>query len=166
MTEAEYTALCSAMMELLAQRILLFTDGESTAVREETAQRILSSIVYNIGIALLEAGSHGAALEKMQSVPLSILHDAGMRITMRTRTRAEVLALLMRRVCAGRQLSRGFHRFVMQTAYEYVRRYDPLYGSAETLPVRLDEMGIRESVCGIMRLAEIMTEVIRKYHKK
>jgi len=165
MSEAEHTAVLSALAMLLQERILLFTDGESTAVREETAQRILSSILYNSSIALLAAGSHTAALAKLKNEPLTAIHDTGMRITMRTRTRAEVLALLMRRVCAGRQLSRGFHRFIGKTACEYVRAYDPLYGSAETLPVRLDEMGIRESVCGIMRLAEIMTEVIREYRK-
>lgn len=163
MSDAEYAAILQALAELLSRRILLFTDGESTAVKEETAQRILSSAVYNISLALLRTGSHGEALVKLKNDPLSALHDAGMTVTMRTRTRSEVLALLMRRVCAGRKLSKGMYRFVTQTAYEYVRAYDPLYGSAETIPVRLDEMSIRESVCGIMRLTEIMTEVIKKY---
>ncbi len=164
MSAAENAAVIGALTELLKERILLFTDGESTAVREETVQRILSSTVYNISIALLDAGSHAAALARLKNDPLTVIHDTGMRVTMRTRTRAEVLALLMRRVCGGQQMSKGMHRFVTQTAYGYVRQYDPLYGSAETIPVRIDEMSIRESVCGIMRLAEIMTEVIREYH--
>jgi hypothetical protein len=164
-SEAEHTVILCALSALLQERILLFTDGESTAVREETAQRILSSILYTISIALLAAGNHAAALAKLKNEPIAAIHDAGMRITMRTRTRSEVLALLMRRVCAGRKLSKGMYRFVTRTAYEYVRAYDPLYGSAETIPVRLDEMDIRESVCGIMRLAEIMTEVIKAYHR-
>ena len=46
-SEAEHTAVLGALSVLLQKRILLFNDGESTAVREETAQRILSSILYN-----------------------------------------------------------------------------------------------------------------------
>jgi len=101
MSEAEHTAVLSALAMLLQERILLFTDGESTAVREETAQRILSSILYNSSIALLAAGSHTAALAKLKNEPLTAIHDTGMRITMRTRTRAEVLALLMRLSSGG-----------------------------------------------------------------
>ena len=163
MTDAEYAALVGTVMELLSARILLFTDGESTAVREETAQKILTSVLYNISMALLGSCTHEEALARLKNESLTALHDAGMTVTIRTRKRAEVLALLMRRCCAGRQMSKGMYRFVTRTAHEYVRAYDPLYGSAETLPVRLDEMGIRESVCGIMRLTEIMTEVIKKY---
>jgi len=161
LSEAEEADLRRQVMELLAERIRLFTDGESTALREETAQALLASVLYNMSIALLAAGDHRAAAELLRTKSAVKLHDDGMVITMRTQKRAELLSLLlMKHQQTG--MSEGYNRFVGRDAYRWVRAYDPLYGAAEELYVRIDEMGIRETVRGIMRMAEIMTELIRR----
>lgn len=164
LTAEEESAIRRSVMELLAQRIRLYTDGESTAVREETAQMLLSSILYTVGIALLEEGSHEAALHRLKTDRLEDIHDAGMLCTMRTKKRAELLVLLMLKTQLPER-STGYNRFVGRDARNYVYAYDPLYDARAELYVRIDELSIRETCRGILRIAEIMTQVI-KYNQK
>ena len=164
LTAEEESAIRRSVMELLAERIRLYTDGESTAVREETAQMLLSSILYTVGIVLLEEGSHEAALQRLKTDRLEGIHDAGMRITMRTKKRAELLVLLMLKTQLPER-STGYNHFVGRDARNFVRTYDPLYDARAELYVRIDEMDIRETCRGILRAAEVMTQVIQ-YNQK
>lgn len=164
LTAEEESAVRRSVMELLARRIRLYTDGESTAVREETAQMLLSSILYTMGSALLEEDSHESALHRLKTDRLEDIHDAGMLITMRTKKRAELLVLLMLKTQLPDR-SKGYNHFVGRDARNFVRTYDPLYDARAELYVRIDELGIRETCRGILRAAEIMTQVI-KYNQK
>ncbi|MBQ7940018.1 MAG: hypothetical protein IJ281_06545 [Clostridia bacterium] len=148
------------VMDLLAERILFFTKGESTSVRAETAQTILASILYSVSAELLRTGSHDAALAMLTEQSISVLHESGMAHLMHTKTRAELLSLLLLRTQKS-GMSRGYDQFVGRDAYRYVRSYNALYSAAEELYVQIPEMGIREICRGILRVTEIMTQVLK-----
>lgn len=78
---------------LLVQQTALLTGGKSGSVRAETAQELLSSIFYTLGIALKRCPSPDAALERVLSVPLDALFDEGQ-------------AAIRRRVAYARSLHR------------------------------------------------------------
>lgn len=78
---------------LLAQQTALLTGGKSASVRAETAQELLLSIFYTLGIALMGCPSPDAALERVLSVPSDALF-------------AEGQAAIRRRVAYARSLHR------------------------------------------------------------
>lgn len=78
---------------LLAQQTALLTGGKSASVRAETAQELLSSVFYTLGIALMGCPSPDAALERVLSVPSDALF-------------AEGQAAIRRRVAYARSLHR------------------------------------------------------------
>lgn len=78
---------------LLARQTMLLTGGESSSVRTETAQELLSSIFYTFGAALKRCPSPDTALERVLSVPLDALFDEGQ-------------AAIRRRVAYARSLHR------------------------------------------------------------
>lgn len=78
---------------LLARQTALLTGGKSSSVRAETAQELLLSIFYTLGIALMGCPSPDAALERVLSVPSDALF-------------AEGQAAIRRRVAYARSLHR------------------------------------------------------------
>lgn len=78
---------------LLARQTMLLTGGESSSVRTETAQELLSSVFYTFGVALMGCPSPDAALERVLSVPSDALF-------------AEGQAAIRRRVAYARSLHR------------------------------------------------------------
>lgn len=83
---------------LLAQQTALLTSGKSASVRAETAQELLLSIFYTLGIALMGCPSPDAALERVLSVPLKTLFAEGQAAI---RRRAAYARSLHRRTLAA-----------------------------------------------------------------
>ena len=75
-------AECAA---LLADRTAKLTQGRSSSIRVETAQELVSSILYTLGVELKTRTDADAALSALLHEPLSALYDAGLeRILKRT----------------------------------------------------------------------------------
>ena len=163
LSPAEEMHLKRQVMDVLAERIRLFTKGESTAVLEETADMLLTSVLYCISIALLSAGGHRQALTLLREQSIATLHERGMAHLLKLRVRAELLSLLLLRTQFP-GMSGGYNRFVGRDAYRYVKKYDALYNAAAEQYVRIDELGLRETCRGLVRLTEIMEEILR-YHR-
>ena len=140
----------------ICHRILQPTGWSSV----ETAQKILASVLYSVSAELLRTGSHDAALAMLTEQSISVIHENGMARLMHTKKRAELLSLLLLRTQKS-GMSRGYDQFAGRDAYRYVRSYNALYGAAEELYVQIPEMGIREICRGILRVTEIMTQVLK-----
>ncbi len=160
LTAAEEMHIRRQVMVVLAERIRCFTNGESTALREETADRLLASVLYTVSVSLIRAGSHRAAVTILREQSLTAIYDGGMTYLLEKKKQAHLLSLLLLRTQLP-GMSGGYDRFVGRDAYRYVQNYDALYNAGAELFVRIDEMGIRQTCRGLLRVSEIMAETVR-----
>lgn len=64
-------------IELLAAQIEMENRGYSSSVPEETAQRMMTSIAYTVGLGLKTYPDADAAAEALKSTPIHVLHTRG-----------------------------------------------------------------------------------------
>lgn len=90
LTDADLARLQSESFALLAAQTATYTGGESSSVRTETAQALLDSVFYTLGIVLKGFPTPDAALQALKSRSLAALAACG--------DAAEKAALLKSRV--------------------------------------------------------------------
>lgn len=74
---AKQGILTDADLALLAAQTATYTGGESSSVRTETAQALLDSVFYTLGVALKDFPTPDAALQGLKSRPLAVLLTEG-----------------------------------------------------------------------------------------
>lgn len=77
LTDADLARLQSESFALLAAQTATYTGGESSSVRTETAQALLDSVFYTLGVALKDFPTPDAALQGLKSRPLAVLLTEG-----------------------------------------------------------------------------------------
>ena len=77
LTDADLARLQSESLALLAAQTAVYTGGESSSVRTETAQALLDSVFYTLGIVLKGFPTPDAALQGLKSRPLAALLTEG-----------------------------------------------------------------------------------------
>ena len=77
LTDADLARLQSESLALLAAQTAVYTGGESSSVRTETAQALLDSVFYTLGIALKGFPTPDAALQALKSRSLAVLLTEG-----------------------------------------------------------------------------------------
>lgn len=77
LTDADLARLQSESLALLAAQTAVYTGGESSSVRTETAQALLDSVFYTLGIVLKGFPTPDAALQALKSRSLAALLTEG-----------------------------------------------------------------------------------------
>lgn len=77
LTDADLARLQSESLALLAAQTAVYTGGESSSVRTETAQALLDSVFYTLGIVLKGFSTPDAALQALKSRSLAVLLTEG-----------------------------------------------------------------------------------------
>lgn len=72
-----FDSVVLSLLELLALRCKNYSGVENSSVRTETAQELLQSAVFTIGIRLKELDTPEAALEELEKTPLEEIYKAG-----------------------------------------------------------------------------------------
>ena len=80
LTESEFENIQLQSIQLLAKRTERFTGGESSSVKVETAQRILQSIFYSIGIYLKSFLDPDMSIAVLKQKPLPELYQHGKKL--------------------------------------------------------------------------------------
>ena len=80
LTESEFENIQLQSIQLLAKRTERFTGGESSSVKVETAQRILQSIFYSIGIYLKSFPDPDMSIAVLKQKPLPELYQQGKKL--------------------------------------------------------------------------------------
>lgn len=80
LTEDELQAIQIACLELLAYKTRLYTDGESSSVRIELAESIMTSNFYTIGLYLKSLPNPDDAVELLKETPVSELYKRGRKL--------------------------------------------------------------------------------------
>lgn len=75
--------LQTRLLQLLAAQTDALTKGESSSIRSETAQELLASILFVIGLKLKTFPSPEQAAEALKHTPLQELFQAGMQLVKR-----------------------------------------------------------------------------------
>lgn len=77
LTNEELEAVQMQTMQLLSKQIVSFTSGDSSSVRMETAQSIMLSIFYGIGIFLKSAPDVDESIKLIKQKPICELYKSG-----------------------------------------------------------------------------------------
>lgn len=77
LTDADLARLQSESFALLTAQTATYTGGESSSVRTETAQALLDSVFYTLGIVLKGFPTPDAALQALKSRSLAVLLTEG-----------------------------------------------------------------------------------------
>lgn len=72
-------AIQSDLFSLLSERLIKLTNGESCSVPAETAQAVLSSVLYTLDQALLAIPSPDDAAVNLTQTPAATLYEEGLR---------------------------------------------------------------------------------------
>ena len=118
-------------MELLAAQIELENRGHSSSVPEETAQKMMASIAYTVGLGLKSYPSADEAAEALKSTPVPTLHArGGARIAKLLRgTRAFYKQAKETRL----DVPNVFYNAVLDSSLKaFFRRYDPEFAADES----------------------------------
>ncbi len=108
LTDDDILQIQTALIFLLAETTDRYTANQSTSIREETAQELLQSILYTVGIRLKAESSPEDAVQLLRKRPLKVLA-------------AEGLAKIERRCSACRILLQKLKRHPIPVSNLYYR---------------------------------------------
>lgn len=131
LTEADAENVQIGCIELLAGQIELENRGYSSSIPEETAQRMMSSIVYTVGLGLKTYPCADDAAEALKSTRMNVLYaQGGARIAKLLReTRALYKTALQTRL----ETPNAFYRATLDGSFKaFFRRYDPEFAADES----------------------------------
>jgi len=147
------------LFDLLAARLEVMTNGESCSVPAETAQALLSAVLYTLDMRLLAEVDADSAAERLQSVSPAELFDEGLHLIRRRLRAAE---LLYRKQLP---LFESLPDSVMKTTAisgiaGFFRAYHP-DGLADSVPITADyplylDMPMPQTVRGVSFLARYL----------
>jgi len=80
LTDSEFENIQLQCLQLLAKQTERYTGGESSSIKIETAQNILQSISYSIGVYLKNTSDTDKIVAMLKQKPLSELYQKGMEL--------------------------------------------------------------------------------------
>lgn len=143
---------------LLRRAIELSSDGESTSVKEESAERMTRSIMYVIGAALRTKPTPEIAIVHMLAAGAEKLYYEGLHILNSLKGKADLLRLLLLRTKRPDQSER-YYMFTDITVPRYISGYDPKSDARSSVWVELPELGVLGTVSGLIEFYGLMRKL-------
>lgn len=157
--ERDNDVFTAAVLDLLAENIAAFSGGESTSVREETAEQMVDSILYLIGLGLQKEPTPEIALTKLLASGARTIYDEGLAVINRMIREAELLRLLLVRTRKTDQ-SDEYNRFIDLETKKYIESYTPMYDAHCGLRVKIPELAMKKMVHGLYEVMLVMRQVL------
>ena len=131
LTEADTEAVQIGCIELLASQIELENQGYSSSVPEETAQKMMASIVYTVGLGLKTYPNADAAAEALKTTRVNVLHaKGGARIAKLLR---ETRAFCKQATESRLDVSNAFYNATLDGSLKaFFRHYDAEFSADES----------------------------------
>jgi hypothetical protein len=135
LTDDEAVSIQERLFSLLARQTGRFTMGDSSSVRTETAEALLRSVCFTLGVCLKDADGERQALERLKAQSIDSLFGMGQEEVKRLVQRGRIMlqALQERRICTR---NRAYNDTV-NALPEFFRRYDMLF-LAHEIPCDID----------------------------
>lgn len=144
LSEAELKQIQIQIVELLSKQIDRFTMKESSSVKVETAQELLQSALYKIGLYLKTLPDTDAGVLMLKNTRLSELFDQSKRLVKKQVIEAKLLykAVQKNRIQAG---TLAYNDTIDHAISEFFTSYDIEFGAHETMasidyPLCFDQM--------------------------
>ena len=133
-------------IELTAKETERYTSGESSSIRIETAQSIMQSICYNIGIYLKSLMDADAGLELLRQQSLADIYKLGGKLIKSKFEASRELLCLVQSSCLVTD-NIAYNDTVKIGIASFFSDYDPNYAAQETpasidYPLSLDKMDL------------------------
>lgn len=153
--DADTERFIGGVAQLLKRAIELQSGGESTSVKEETAERMTRSIMYVIGAALRSYPTPEIAIEHMLADSAEKLYYEGLHALNSLKGKADLLRLLLLRTKRPDQSDR-YYMFTDITVLRYLEGYDPKFDAQSSVWVELPELGVCGNVRGLVDFYGLM----------
>ncbi|MGN1129471.1 MAG: DUF6179 domain-containing protein [Candidatus Flemingiibacterium sp.] len=155
---AAYDAFIERVFDKLADQIRLYTGGESDSVMNETAVKLLGSVLYNCDLALKPAGV-GTALGRIMNEPIDSIYYDGLRINREYMLKALAMLRKVKRtridtmcVYYNNLLSRDLERLI--------KSYDPKFDAKRGCAwVDYSMPTVNRSICGVGGILHLLEEL-------
>lgn len=171
LTGSELENIQLQCVELLARQVERYTCGESSSVKIETAQNIMESIFYTIGIYLKSMPSPEMGLTALKQQPLSELHSHGKKLI---RANFEGARKLFQAVENSRipTDNHAYNDTIQNGIPEFFSSYDIDFAAHETpapidYPVSNDKMELTgiEYICGYLQKLHLENQFCSNFAK-
>lgn len=153
--EEDASAFVGGVAVLLQRAIELSSGGESTSVKEETADSMTRSIMYVIGAALRAMPTPEIALERLLADGAEKLYYEGLHTLNTLRGKADFVRLFLVRTKRADQ-SDQYYKFTDITVPRYLAGYDPKFCADSAVWVELPELGVLGNVRGLLDFYGLM----------
>ncbi len=121
---------------LLQKQLTRFTHGVSSSVKAETAHGILSSLLFNVSLALKSLPDIPAQLDSLKSEELEVLHNQGREIAKVKVVRAKELLAKVQHTRVHTD-NEAYNQTIDTAMPDFFRAYD-LYYAAHDIPCMID----------------------------
>lgn len=122
LTDGDIARMQAQCLSLLAKRAEAWSCGKSSSIRTETAQELLSSILFTLGVALKAFPCPEDAVDALRQSPLERLFYAGLQ---KIRRKVQIAQLTHKQLV--RQLFRTQNVFYRSTAVDAISGFFKLY---------------------------------------
>lgn len=140
-------AFQNRIMTLLADMIMKYTRGESTSVKEETAQRILLSVLYSLDAWLCTFYYPEDALDLVKAGQLKDIYQQGLARVELCQTQSEEIyhEIVNHKLAVPIE---AYHATIDEALPEFFKKYDVLFAAHDTMagidyPLLFDNMRIQ-----------------------
>lgn len=159
LTQTEADNLYAAILNLLAESILLVSEGQSTSVKEETAQKLLKDILFHMENALKKEPSPAAMLLRLQSEGAYCIYEEGVSMANRAWDEAcEIWNLLNKALRSNMDIH--YKEFIIATLSSYLGNYNHQFEPRTELVIHLPSLNSRRSLKGIFEVLAFEKELL------
>lgn len=117
--------------EALKIKLNYFTKGESSSVKVETAENILKSIDYSVGLYLKEIGSIDILVDKLKKDSLASMLEAGEKLINKRIFSCKILLNEVKR-SKLKVDNYAYNDTIDDGIFPFFKEYDPFYGAHES----------------------------------
>ncbi len=157
-TAAQHDAVQAQALDLLAERILLYTDGQSTSVKNDTALQLFRSILYCCDLSMMKEPVENAAKRLFSDGLEAVFYDGmiiGKELTLKAA--AGLRTVRENRIRAD---SVPYNLLLNADLYKLLQSYDLRYDAAQNL-MKVDYAmpTVNRNVNGISGVLHMLTEL-------
>ena len=148
----------AGVLDLLGTTIVEISNGKSTSVKQETAQKLLENIFFHIEAVLLTQSSPVSALALLEKENIVKIYHRGVGMASRAYDSAcECWHRMQKNLRADMDIA--YRSFVLYELSAYLGNYNYRYEPTLSLEVHLPHLGIDGRFRGIHALLSLLSEI-------
>jgi len=140
-SDDDFNNIQAKMMEQLAEVINLYTLGESSSLKTDTAKRLMESMVYNIDTYLISLGDDSKALQLLVERKYSDFYGKGYLVNKKLFEEAKIL-YAKARLNRIRTEDKDYNKTLDKYFKFYLTEYNPKFSAHDKIYLSMKNFGI------------------------